>query len=86
LEKHFKGSLPIEDDKWQVGVIVGRSGSGKTSIAKQLFPEAYIKGFEYSHKCVLDDFPESLETCEITRRFVVWVLLLRLTGSKRLIA
>jgi hypothetical protein len=51
----------------QVGVIVGRSGSGKTSIAKQLFPEAYIKGFEYSHKCVLDDFPERLETGEITK-------------------
>jgi ABC-type dipeptide/oligopeptide/nickel transport system ATPase subunit len=67
LEKHFRGSLPIEDDDWQVGVIVGRSGSGKTSIAKQLFPEAYIRGFEYKHKCVLDDFPEGLETGEITK-------------------
>ena len=67
LEKQFKGSLPIEDDEWQVGIIVGRSGSGKTSIAKQLFPDAYIRGFEYTHKCVLDDFPEQLETGEITR-------------------
>ena len=62
LEKHFKGSLPIETEEWQVGVIVGRSGSGKTSIAKQLFSGAYIREFEYSHKCVLDDFPEDLET------------------------
>jgi ABC-type polar amino acid transport system ATPase subunit len=68
LEKHFKGSLPIEDGDWQVGVIVGRSGSGKTSIAKQLFPEVYIRGFEYSHKCVLNDFPEGLETGEITEK------------------
>jgi ABC-type transport system involved in cytochrome bd biosynthesis fused ATPase/permease subunit len=45
LEKQFKGSLPLEVFDWQVGVIVGRSGSGKTSIAKQLFTEAYIKGF-----------------------------------------
>ena len=67
LEKHFKGSLPIEDDNWQVGVIVGRSGSGKTSIAKQLFPDAYIRGFDYSSKCVLDDFPEELGTGEITK-------------------
>jgi len=67
LEKHFKGSLPIEDGDWQVGVIVGCSGSGKTSIAKQLFPEAYIRGFDYSHKCVLDDFPDGLETGEITK-------------------
>jgi ABC-type dipeptide/oligopeptide/nickel transport system ATPase subunit len=67
LEKRFKGSLPLEDFDWQVGVIVGRSGSGKTSIAKQLFPDAYIRGFEYRSKCVLDDFPEDLETSEITR-------------------
>jgi len=67
LEKRFKGSLPIEGHNWQIGVIVGRSGSGKTSIAKQLFPEAYIRGFDYSHGCVLDDFPEELETGEITK-------------------
>jgi len=67
LEKRFRGCLPIEDFDWQVGVIVGRSGSGKTSIAKQLFPDAYVRGFEYNSKCVLDDFPEGLETSEITR-------------------
>ena len=67
LEKHFKGSFPIEDFQWQIGVIVGRSGSGKTSIAKQLFHGAYIRGFEYKNKCILDDFPEGLETSEITR-------------------
>ena len=63
----MKGSLPIEGGWWQIGVIVGRSGSGKTSVAKQLFPDAYIKGFEYSHKCVLDDFPPELATAEITK-------------------
>ena len=67
LEKHFKGSLPIDQDDWQIGVIVGRSGSGKTSIAKQLFPDTYIKAFKYTHNCVLDDFPEELETGEITQ-------------------
>jgi ABC-type dipeptide/oligopeptide/nickel transport system ATPase subunit len=59
--------LPLEDFDWQIGVIVGRSGSGKTSIAKQLFYDSYIRGFEYKSKCVLDDFPEGLETSEITR-------------------
>jgi ABC-type polar amino acid transport system ATPase subunit len=67
LEKRFKGSIPIEGLDWQVGVIVGRSGSGKTTVAKQLFPEAYIRGFDYTHECVLDDFPEDLQTGEITK-------------------
>jgi len=67
LEKRFQGSLSIEADDWQIGVIVGRSGSGKTSIARQLFTDAYIKGFEYKQSCVLDDFPEELETGDITK-------------------
>lgn len=67
LEKRFKGSLPLEEFDWQIGIIVGRSGSGKTSIAKQLFLDSYIREFEYEGKCVLDDFPEELETSEITR-------------------
>ena len=67
LEKRFRGSLPLEDSEWKIGVIVGRSGSGKTSIAKQLFPDAYIRGFEYANKCVLDDFPQEIETGEITK-------------------
>ena len=67
LEKRFRGSLPLENFEWKIGVIVGRSGSGKTSIAKQLFSDAYIRDFEYKSKCVLDDFPQELETNEITR-------------------
>jgi len=67
LEKHFRGSIDIEDMSWQVGVIVGRSGTGKTTIAKQLFPDAYIRGFNYKEASILDDFPENLPTTDITR-------------------
>ncbi len=67
LQKRFKGSLPIEEDNWQIGVIVGRSASGKSSIAKRLFPDSYIRGFDYTRQCILDDFPESLKTSKITR-------------------
>jgi ABC-type ATPase with predicted acetyltransferase domain len=67
LEKRFKGVLPIDEEPWQIGVIVGRSGTGKTSIAKDLFGSAYIKRFEYSHKSILDDFPETLSVSDITK-------------------
>jgi ABC-type ATPase with predicted acetyltransferase domain len=67
MEKRFAGSIPIECEKWQIGVIVGRSGTGKTSIAKQLFPKEYIRGFEYKSTTVLDDFPENVPVNEITK-------------------
>lgn len=31
--------LPIETEKWQIGLIVGPSGSGKTSIGSRIFGE-----------------------------------------------
>lgn len=67
LRKVFTGAIPIENENWQIGVIVGRSGTGKTSIAKKLFPEEYINGFQYTHSSILDDFPEDLSVDEITR-------------------
>jgi ABC-type ATPase with predicted acetyltransferase domain len=67
MEKQFAGCIPIEGEKWQIGVIVGRSGTGKTSIAKQLFPKEYIRGFEYKSETVLDDFPEDVSVDKITR-------------------
>ena len=67
MEKHFTGELPIESELWQIGIIVGRSGTGKTSIAKTLFPQGYIKGFEYNHESILDDFPTNLQVNEITK-------------------
>jgi ABC-type ATPase with predicted acetyltransferase domain len=67
LEKQFQGTIPIEGEKWQIGVIVGRSGTGKTSLAKQLFPQEYIRGFKYTSGTVLDDFPENASVNEITK-------------------
>jgi ABC-type ATPase with predicted acetyltransferase domain len=67
MEKQFIGSIPIESEKWKIGVIVGRSGTGKTSIAKQLFPKEYIRGFEYTSDTILDDFPENVPINEITK-------------------
>ena len=34
---HISADLPIDDKDWQIGVIVGGSGTGKTSIGKKLW-------------------------------------------------
>jgi ABC-type ATPase with predicted acetyltransferase domain len=67
MDKRFVGSLPIEGWAWQIGVICGRSATGKSTIAKEKFPEDYIEGFGYLAATVLDDFPENLTVAEITR-------------------
>ena len=68
MEKHFTGQIPIEDNTWQIGVIVGRSGTGKTSIAKTLFADSYIKDFaDNPTKSILDYFPEGQQVNEITK-------------------
>jgi hypothetical protein len=52
---------------WQIGVIVGSSGSGKTSIARRLWPEAYFTDLKerYTQPCFLNDFPAELSIKDI---------------------
>jgi ABC-type polar amino acid transport system ATPase subunit/GNAT superfamily N-acetyltransferase len=66
--EHFKGNIDIPE-KWQVGLIVGKSGTGKTTIAKQLFENAYITSYEYSAETILDDMPKECSLEQITNAF-----------------
>lgn len=66
IEEHFCGNIDLPDS-WQIGLIVGASGTGKTTIARELFPKAYIERFEYTHESLLDDMPENRSMSEITR-------------------
>ena len=68
IKEHFEGNIDINDD-WQIGLIVGKSGSGKTTIAKQLFPDSYITNFIYSAETILDDMPKDISVEDITKAF-----------------
>ena len=64
--KEFDINIPIESKKWNVGLIVGASGSGKTTIAKNLFNDYLLfSGFEWSKDSFLDDFQEDLSPTKI---------------------
>lgn len=65
VEERFAGSIDMPE-RWQVGLIVGASGTGKTTIAKELFKDAYIERFEYNSASILDDFPKSASVAQIT--------------------
>ena len=49
--------MPTE---WHIGAIVGGSGTGKSTIAKELFGDHIITGFEYKAKSVVDDIIEGI--------------------------
>ena len=62
--EHFQGELELPDS-WQIGVITGHSGTGKSTIARELWPDSYITQFEYSAPSVIDDFPKTLDDEEL---------------------
>jgi len=67
--EHFKGSIDIEEQNWNIGLIVGASGTGKTTIAKECFGDQMIDDFQYSGKSVIDDMPQNKTIKEITLAF-----------------
>ena len=63
-EEHFSGDIDLPE-KWNIGLIVGRSGTGKTTIARELFGDCIINGYEYKHESILDDMPRGASVQEI---------------------
>ena len=68
ITEHFKGNIDIPK-KWSIGLIVGKSGTGKTTISKQLFPDSYITSYKYTNQSVLDDMPKNCNVEQITKTF-----------------
>lgn len=69
LTKEWDVNFPIESfGDWNLGVIVGASGTGKTTLAKKLFNESnYFNGHEWdSKKSIIDCFASELKSKDIT--------------------
>lgn len=66
--ENFQGNIDVPEN-WQIGLIVGKSGTGKTTIAKELFPDSYITNFEYKAESILDDMPQNKSVEEISSAF-----------------
>lgn len=62
--EHFCGNIDLPE-KWNIGMIVGRSGGGKSTIAKELFGEYLIDKYEYKSQSILDDMPSTASVKEI---------------------
>ena len=65
---HWQGELPIDDDDWNVGLIVGPSGAGKSVLARHLYAKELKRGeaIKWSAQSVIDDFAEAVSIEEIS--------------------
>lgn len=63
---HFKGEIEIPEN-WSVGLIYGASGTGKTTLVKELFPDAVVDEFSWGVGAFLDDFQKDIPLEEISK-------------------
>ena len=62
---HWEGSFPIEEQDWNIGLIVGPSGCGKSSLLTHVF--GAVKPLEWGAPSVIDDFAAELSIETITK-------------------
>jgi energy-coupling factor transporter ATP-binding protein EcfA2 len=61
--QNFSGDYKLPN-KWNIGLIVGNSGSGKTSIAKNVFGD--FSTLQWDEKPIIENFDSKLKMDEIT--------------------
>jgi ABC-type lipoprotein export system ATPase subunit len=59
--------LPIEKEKWNVGLIFGPSGSGKSIIGRRIFGNTIDKRLIWKEKSVIDDFSKTKSLEEVSK-------------------
>jgi len=69
IKERFTGNIDLENKEWNVGLIVGASGTGKSTIAKELFGEYLFEGYKYTNQSVIDDMPEHSSIKEVQHVF-----------------
>lgn len=69
LGEHFVGNIDIDGKAWNIGLIVGGSGTGKTTIAREVFGDNIYAGMPHTDAAVVDDMPKGCSIQEIERMF-----------------
>lgn len=66
--ERFTGTIDLPED-WNIGLIVGSSGTGKTTIARELFGDDIVTGYDWNKSSVIDDMPDNCSVDDITKCF-----------------
>ncbi|HQN46752.1 MAG TPA: hypothetical protein PK034_06800 [Rugosibacter sp.] len=65
--ERFVGQIPSLDDSWKIGVIYGHSGTGKSTIAKEIY--GISDSHDYGTKSIVDEMPDNKTVQEISMAF-----------------
>lgn len=58
--------LPLDEQDWNVGLIVGPSGAGKTTVAREIYGAELVDSFEWNHdQALVDAFPAGMSIKDI---------------------
>ena len=65
VDFHF--DVPIEEHDWQIGLIVGPSGAGKTSVARHMFGDCIVSGYDWhTSRSLVDSFDSKHSIRDVT--------------------
>ena len=64
----MKAEIPERSEYWEVGLIVGPSGTGKSQILRKAFPDFVdVSSFAWSGQSFLDDLPSDASVESVSR-------------------
>lgn len=66
--ENFIGNIDLPRN-WNIGLICGGSGTGKTTIINELFKDNIITSFNWTDDSVLDNMPKDISTKDIEKMF-----------------
>jgi ABC-type ATPase with predicted acetyltransferase domain len=65
-EQTWSLDLPLEERDWNVGLVVGPSGTGKSTMLRELWGDRIASGYEWPNdRAIVDGFPAELGTREV---------------------
>lgn len=68
LRQVFSGTIEYPDN-WNIGLVIGASGTGKSTILNELYSE-YLDNYTYNNdKSVLDNMPDNVTTQDVHKAF-----------------
>lgn len=66
LKREINYEIPPLDSNWKIGLIVGPSGAGKTTVAKEILGTNLFTGYDWAtDRAMIDNFPPDMTTQQI---------------------